>query len=424
MSARKHVLQTVLLATLVVLALAVLGPSVAEAIPTGTLVCRDAGNPHYFWLVDVPTGSATKIDVGVYCSVLRWSQDGEWLTFHGGQAYRADIYVVRPDGTGFQNLTNDTMDLFTPSFSPDGQRILFNDMAGRLYTINFDGTGRALVAGTWGMHHPQWSPVDNRIVYSNWSVTYQSDIFVYDMDSGTSVKIADHGAAGVRAFHSPTWSPDGTMVAMTGHALDVADPTPYDIWVVSADGSDDPVNLTAAWPDISESFPSWSPDGQYIFFASDRDGDYDIWAIRSDGLGPMEKIYGRPGVDEYYPAITVLALEAEVDIDRDTLKLRSRGRFITAYIGLPEGYDVGDIDVETVYLSVGDGDPVPAEFSSAKVGDHHGVPALRVRFDRQAVQGLLSAGEEVVVYVGGLLIDGTEFLGSDTIRVVAPGKRK
>lgn len=97
---------------------------------------------------------------------------------------------------------------------------------------------------------------------------------------------------------------------------------------------------------------------------------------------------------------------------------------MTAHIELPEGYDVGDIDVETVYLSVGDGDSVPAEFSSAKVSDHHGVPTLRVRFDRQAVQGLLSAGEEVVVYVGGLLIDGTEFLGSDTIRVVAPGKKK
>jgi len=421
MRARRHVLQTVLLTTLAVLVLAVLSPSVAQAIPTGTLVCTDAGHPDYFWRVDVETGSATKIDVGVYCGIIRWSQDGEWLTFYGGQAYHADIYVVRPDGTGFRDLTNDSMDLFTPSFSPDGQQVLFNDMAGRLYTINFDGTGRALVPGTGGMHHPQWSPVDsNRIVYSNWSVTYQSDIFVYDMDSGTSAKIADHGAAGVRAFHSPTWSPDGRMVAMTG--IDDSNSHPYDIWVVSADGSDDPVNLTAAWPDTSESSPSWSPDGQYIFFASDRDGDYDIWAIRSDGSGPMEKIYGRPGVDEQYPAITGPSfLMVEIDINPDTLNLRSRGRFITAYVELPEGYDPADIDVGTVCLAVeGSDETVSAEPRPTAVRDHDrdGVDDLMVKFDRQAVQELLSAGEEEVVYVGGLLVDGTEFLGADTVRVI------
>ena len=116
-----------------------------------------------------------------------------------------------------------------------------------------------------------------------------------------------------------------------------------------------------------------------------------------------------------------LPLEAEVDIDPDTLNLRSRGRFITAYIELPEGHDPADIDVGTVCLAVEGSDKVvSAEPRPTAVRDHDrdGVDDLMVKFDRQAAQELLSAGEEVVVYVGGLLIDGTEFLGSDTIRVI------
>ena len=137
------------------------------------------------------------------------------------------------------------------------------------------------------------------------------------------------------------------------------------------------------------------------------------------GPGP-----GRLFIDDICLGEYSTAIEADVRIKPETLNVKSGGRFVTAYIELPEGYDVGDIDVETVYLSVGDGDSVPAEFSSAKVGDHHGVPTLRVRFDREAVKSLLEPADGVEFAVGGELTDGTRFLGTDTIRVVAPGKKK
>jgi len=38
----------------------------------------------------------------------------------------------------------------------------------------------------------------------------------------------------------------------------------------------------------------------------------------------------------------LLALSATVDLDPDTLNLESKGKWITCYIELPEGYDTGD----------------------------------------------------------------------------------
>jgi len=54
------------------------------------------------------------------------------------------------------------------------------------------------------------------------------------------------------------------------------------------------------------------------------------------------------------------------------------------------------------------------------VGDHDGdgVPDRMVKFSRQAAIDLLPVGDEVEVVASGELVDGTEFAGSDTIRVV------
>jgi len=118
---------------------------------------------------------------------------------------------------------------------------------------------------------------------------------------------------------------------------------------------------------------------------------------------------------------TVLAVPAVVDIDPDTLNLKSRGKWITAYIELPESYPVDEIDKNTVAIAAVDNgrlaQPVLA-FGPTEVGDHDGdgIPDLMVKFDRAAVQALLQPGE-VELKVSGRLVDGLPFEGSDTIMV-------
>jgi hypothetical protein len=127
--------------------------------------------------------------------------------------------------------------------------------------------------------------------------------------------------------------------------------------------------------------------------------------------------YSSPGV--YYDDVKVFdltAIPATVDIDPDTLNLKSNGKWITAYIELPEGYDVADIDVSTILLE----DTISAEANPTEIGDYDedGFADLMVKFDRSNVQEILEVGDEVEITVTGELTYGTLFEGTDTIRVI------
>jgi hypothetical protein len=124
---------------------------------------------------------------------------------------------------------------------------------------------------------------------------------------------------------------------------------------------------------------------------------------------------------------------ATVDIHPETLNLKGNGTWITAYIELPESYDVSDIDVATVFL---DG-TISADSKLWAIGDYDkdGISDMMVKFDRQAVIDYIWAklyhmiidpssfpreGVEVELTITGSL-DTESIDGSDTIRVIYKG---
>ncbi len=120
------------------------------------------------------------------------------------------------------------------------------------------------------------------------------------------------------------------------------------------------------------------------------------------------------------------AVEATVDVDPDNLNLMSRGTFVTAYIEL-DGADVKEIDPSTVLLN----DQVPpilderygfVTSEEAYIVDHdeNGILERMLKFDREAVQAILSPGNVVTITISGQLNDGTKFEGTDTLRVLEP----
>lgn len=108
--------------------------------------------------------------------------------------------------------------------------------------------------------------------------------------------------------------------------------------------------------------------------------------------------------------ITYRYIPATVDFDPDTLNRKSQGKWVTVYIGLPEGYDAEDVDITTIMLN----GVVPAEPKPTGI-DEDGI--LMIKFDRQVVKSLLEPGENVEISITGT-VNGMEFEGTDTIRVI------
>jgi hypothetical protein len=172
------------------------------------------------------------------------------------------------------------------------------------------------------------------------------------------------------------------------------------------EGINDDLAPESGWLGIggSEVGYTWSPDAQFeltaIEFHSTDPGPGTVIRVRA-----MTNHVSTPGntLRQCNPA------RATIDITPDTLNLKRNARWIAAYIGLPDGYDVNDIDTSSVMLE----GLLPAAWG--EVQDD----VLMVKFDCGKTEDLVSPGE-VTLAVTGELRDGTSFIGQDTVSVIDP----
>ncbi len=144
---------------------------------------------------------------------------------------------------------------------------------------------------------------------------------------------------------------------------------------------------------------NYLPVGDYIFYA---------WAENKLGvIGVNSTIH-----------FTVRVTELSVDLNPNNLNLRSNGRWMTLRVTPPSGRTADEIDVRSLKLWFGD-ESVPALWGNIDDG------VLMVKFSRASLQKILRerAGEEVEIWVTGSYDDVNLLEGSDTIRVMDPGKK-
>jgi len=126
----------------------------------------------------------------------------------------------------------------------------------------------------------------------------------------------------------------------------------------------------------------------------------------------FEPIYGLNHT--YTISFTVVPelVEAEIDIEPDTLNLKSKGNWLTCYIWLPEDCNVADIEPNSIRLEAEPNDIYPdwlwfEEYEQVAMA----------KFKRSELQEALEPGE-VELTITGELTDGTRFEGADTIKVI------
>lgn len=115
-------------------------------------------------------------------------------------------------------------------------------------------------------------------------------------------------------------------------------------------------------------------------------------------------------------------IAATVNITPETLNLKSQGKFITASIKLPEGFNVNQIDGNTVKISAIDEQPIePICADKTMEAGIESENCLLAKFERRDLIDVLSPGDGVKITIEGLLAGGEKFAGVDTIKVIEPG---
>ena len=144
-------------------------------------------------------------------------------------------------------------------------------------------------------------------------------------------------------------------------------------------------------------------------------GKYDYGYVSGFWLDGTSFTIDLQGSGTYSHINLFAVINVEIEIHPETLNLTSTGRWITCHIWFPEDYEVGDIDPNSVLLE----DEIQAE--SLYVDEQHQVAIAK--FNRSEIQNFLELASEVKLTVSGHFLDGTYFLGTDTIKVINKGRK-
>ena len=204
--------------------------------------------------------------------------DGKNFVYASRVGGNWDLFLQRVGGRNATPLTPDTpSDESQPAFSPSGDRIAFrsNREPAGIYVMEATGENVRLVVAEG--HHPSWSPEGTEIVYSTSGrdmpttrTTVPSALWVVSLETGAKRLLTQTDAI------QPSWSPHGHRVAYWFMPPNVGR---SDIATVPSGGGDAVVVTRDAATNWN---PVWSPDGKFLYFASDRRGNMSFWRVEID----------------------------------------------------------------------------------------------------------------------------------------------
>jgi surface antigen Omp85-like protein/WD40 repeat protein len=261
--------------------------------------------------------------------------------------------VLSPDGTQFAVFSTRSLfsfdlyladaktgdikkKLFSSDADPHLDSLRFLDSAG---TWSPDGSHFALVVQTKGdnelailnvashkierqidipeagqLWNPAWSP-DGRSIAVSGSVGGWTDLFVVDVDSGSSRRLTNDAYAELQ----PEWSPDSRSLAYVTDRGTGGDPANRDysdvgIWILDV-ASSQARQVVAPMPGSTQINPRFGPGGKDLYFLSDRAGVSDVYRL-SIGSGELFRVTraatGVAGITRLSPALTISPRTGEI----------------------------------------------------------------------------------------------------------------
>ena len=227
------------------------------------------------------------------------SPQGDRIAFLSDKSGYFDIYLIstldKPKVTklvdGQREAKLEDLNWLTPGmgWSNDGKFLVFSAKNGPEDALNIlDVDQKKIIKtvkpGLKAIFSPTWSPVDNKIVFSGMKEN-GTDIYVLDNESGEIQQLTDD----LFTDMEPSWSPDGQKVYFSSDRGHFTNPEtfPKNLRIQDYDyeqrdlfavGMDGRIERLTDTPDILEISPEVAPDGR-LSYISDANGIYNIYMM-------------------------------------------------------------------------------------------------------------------------------------------------
>lgn len=218
------------------------------------------------------------------------------------------LMVMDADGTGVASLGVSGV---VPDVNPDGQRVAYN-RSGNIFVFDLGTEEETLVATSGTNIRPSWSPDGNRILF--WSDrTGSKELFTMNPDGSGVTQLTDDPDV---EFLEADWSPDGRRIVFRRCS-------PCNLWLMDAEGTNQEPLLELPDP---PSNPQWSPDGSRIALNVDIQSEgpnRDVFVVDADGTN-LVRVTTAPGPDNaphWSPDGNTIVLSGATDLDTRTTGL-------------------------------------------------------------------------------------------------------
>jgi eukaryotic-like serine/threonine-protein kinase len=231
------------------------------------------------WAVDLHRGQE-RLLLRDACGAS-WSPDGERVAFDAAWSGTRRIWVCDWRGHNARQVTTDTSDAvshFRPRWSPDGTRIVFQNLERTRFDIRVVEVGSgSLVSVTSDAVidiEPVWSPSGKYIYFSSYRTGGLNLWRVPVALDGTPVGPLEQLTTGAGQDVQAVFSADGSRLAFAILRQNA------NIWLLPVDPSSgrpsgEPYEVIGTTREDSRG--AWSADGRVIAFNSDRSGAMNLW---------------------------------------------------------------------------------------------------------------------------------------------------
>lgn len=211
-------------------------------------------------------------------SGLDWTTNGRGLVFASNRDGDFSLWRVSASGgtPRWIPMTGIGSDLHQPSISQTGQMALTQrSMDTNIWwlrrTQDYNQFTRdQLVVSTQWDSNPAISPDGDRIAFVS-KRSGHFEVWTCEQDGSEMVQLTSFEGP---FLSTPRWSPDGSQIVFVVRSGDQAG-----LYTVSQGGGSARRLTRHAAEDVA---PSWSHDGRWIYFASNRSGAWQIWKMPSD----------------------------------------------------------------------------------------------------------------------------------------------